>query len=56
MLRNISNEQCLEKGQAKRNRLKEMIEVTTRFDSNVKFPSLYLVSDAGMGKSFTVKE
>lgn len=56
MLRNISNEQCLEKGQAKRNRLKEMIEVATRFDSNVKFPSLYLVSDAGMGKSFTVKE
>jgi hypothetical protein len=56
MLTNISNEQCLELGQAKRNRLKEIIEVTTRFDLNIKFPSLYLVSDAGMGKSFTVKE
>jgi hypothetical protein len=56
MLRNISNEQCLEKGQAKRNRLKEMIDVTARFNTTDKFSSLYLVSEAGMGKSFTVNK
>jgi hypothetical protein len=56
MLRNISNEQCLEKGQAKRNRLKEMVDVTTKFNKTDKFQSLYLVSEAGMGKSYTINE
>jgi hypothetical protein len=56
MLRNISNEQCLEKGQAKRERLKEMLSSVTDFSKYYKFPSLYLVSDAGMGKSYTVNE
>lgn len=37
MLRNISNEQCLEKGQVKRNRLKEMVDVTTKFNKTDKF-------------------
>lgn len=56
MLRNISNELCLEKGQAKRNRLKELIDVTAQFNPTDKFSSLYLVSEAGMGKSFTVNQ
>lgn len=56
MLRNISNELCLEKGQAKRNRLKEMIDVTAQFNVADKFSSLYLVSEAGMGKSYTVNQ
>lgn len=56
MLRNISNEECLGKGQAKRNRLKELIDVTAQFNPTDKFSSLYLVSGAGMGKSFTVNQ
>lgn len=56
MLTNISNEQCLEKGQAKRNRLIELLDVTVQFNPNDKFSSLYLVSEAGMGKSYTVNQ
>ena len=56
MLRNISNEECLEKGKAKRNRLKEMIDVTAQFNNKDKFSSLYLVSEAGMGKTYTVNQ
>ena len=36
MLRNISNEQCLEKGQAKRNRLKEMVDETLQIASKLQ--------------------
>ena len=42
MLTNISNEQCLEKGQAKRNRLKEMIDVTAQFNPNDKSYKLFI--------------
>lgn len=56
MLTNQTNEQCLEKGQARRERLIEMINATTQFNPNDKFSSLFLVSDAGMGKSYTVNE
>jgi len=56
MLKYTSIEKCLEMGQAKRTRLKEMIDVTTQFNVADKFSSLYLVSDAGMGKSYTVNQ
>ena len=56
MLQGVSKHEALLRGQMRRQRMIEMVAQVAQFNQTDKFQSLYLFSEAGMGKTFTVNQ